>query len=97
MTARTTGNDRLVAVVHGLVQGVFFRYNTKLQAEGLGVVGSVRNCPDGTVEVVAEGTRQRLEDLLSWLRRGPEAARVKRVDVRWGTASDTYLDFRIVR
>jgi acylphosphatase len=97
MKAKNTANQRLVAVVHGIVQGVFFRYNTRLQAERLGVSGTVRNCRDGTVEVVAEGSRARLAELLAWLRHGPDAAVVERVDTTWEEATGPSSGFRILR
>jgi len=87
---------RLVAIVHGIVQGVFFRYNTRLEASRLGLKGTVRNLPDGSVEVIAEGPADRLEGLLAFLRRGPEAAVVERVDTSWEEATGAYTDFRIV-
>jgi acylphosphatase len=68
-------------VVRGLVQGVFFRAATREQAQRLGVSGWARNCPDGSVEVVVEGEDSAVEQLVSWLRRGPEHARVERVEV----------------
>lgn len=96
---RQTGisSERLEAVVHGVVQGVFFRHHTRLRAEELRLTGTVENQPDGTVFVVAEGPRARLEELASWLRVGPEAAVVDRVDVSWSTAPRTHRSFRIVR
>ena len=89
--------ERLQAVVHGIVQGVFFRYNTRLRAEELDLAGTVENRPDGTVKVVAEGPRPRLEDLLAWLRVGPDAAVVDHVEARWGQATQSLQGFRIVR
>jgi acylphosphatase len=74
----------LHAIVHGRVQGVFFRDSTRREATGLGLGGWVRNLPDGTVEVYAEGDRAGLDRLHAWLYRGPEAARVTRVDADWG-------------
>jgi acylphosphatase len=74
---------RLHAWIHGFVQGVSFRYYTIREAQGLGVVGWVRNRWDGSVEVVAEGQPEAVSNLLSWLRRGPPAAEVDRVDVQW--------------
>ena len=85
------------AIVHGFVQGVFFRHNTRIEAARLGLTGTVRNLADGTVEVVAEGPRDRLDRLLAWLRRGPELADVERVDAEWRDATARYPDFRIVR
>ena len=92
-----SSNERLEAIVHGLVQGVFFRHNTRLQAERIGLVGTVRNLPEGTVRVVAEGSREQLERLLRWLHHGPESAAVQRVVVSWEEATGQYHAFRIAR
>ena len=89
--------EQLEAIVHGFVQGVFFRHNTRIEATRLGLTGTVQNLPDGTVRVVAEGPRDRLDRLLVWLRRGPELADVERVDAAWRDAAATYSDFHIVR
>jgi len=67
--------------VSGRVQGVFFRASTKDQAQHLGLTGFVRNCPDGRVEIVAEGPFEAIEDLIEWCRLGPPGARVERVQV----------------
>jgi acylphosphatase len=69
------------AVVRGLVQGVAFRWTTKTRARELGVVGWVRNLPDGSVEVWAEGSASAVEDLVRWLERGPPSAQVESVEV----------------
>jgi acylphosphatase len=68
-------------VVHGHVQGVFFREQTRRQAEAAGVAGWVRNRPDGTVEALFEGPADAVEALVAFCRRGPERARVERVDL----------------
>ena len=88
---------RLEARVHGRVQGVFFRQNTLLQAERLGLVGAVQNDPDGSVFVVAEGERPAIEVLLDWLHRGPERAAVDRVETTWLAPTNCYEGFRILR
>lgn len=90
-------HQRLEAIVHGLVQGVFFRHNTRIEATRLGLSGTVCNRPDGTVGVSAEGPRERLDRLLAWLRRGPELAEVEWVDVEWRSATGANSGFRIVR
>jgi acylphosphatase len=69
------------AIVHGLVQGVFFRDTTRRQAASRGVAGWVRNLPDGTVEAVFEGGPEAVEALLAFCREGPRGARVERVEV----------------
>lgn len=68
-------------VVRGHVQGVFFRETTRRQALSHGVVGWVRNQPDGTVEAVFEGDREAVERLVAFVREGPRGARVDWVDV----------------
>jgi acylphosphatase len=68
-------------VVHGRVQGVFFRDSVRTEAQGRGVAGWVRNCPDGTVEAVFEGEADAVEALLSFAREGPSRADVDRVEV----------------
>ncbi|MDA8163572.1 MAG: acylphosphatase [Desulfobacteraceae bacterium] len=72
---------RIRAVVHGRVQGVFFRAHTQEEARRLGLAGWVRNRADGSVEAVAEGEAARVEELATWLHQGPPAARVSHVEV----------------
>ena len=69
------------AVVHGHVQGVFFRDSTRREADRLGVPGWVRNRPDGAVELHAEGDADAVEALLAFARTGPPQASVDHVDV----------------
>ena len=66
--------------VYGRVQGVYFRVSTKRQADGLGLVGWVRNRRDGTVEVVCEGPSAAVDALCAWAARGPLHARVDHVE-----------------
>jgi acylphosphatase len=79
--------ERLHAVIHGYVQGVGFRYFLLRRANQLGLRGWVRNNEDGTVEVVAEGRRQDLEQLKRAAEEGPRLARVARVDAEWSPAT----------
>ncbi|MDT7942998.1 MAG: acylphosphatase [Dehalococcoidia bacterium] len=91
------GKAALRAIVRGRVQGVGFRDFVWRRARFLGLVGYVRNLPDGrSVEVVAEGQRDDLEQLLEFLRSGPPAARVEQVDVEWGEATDRFQRFVIL-
>jgi acylphosphatase len=69
------------AIVHGDVQGVFFRDSTRRKARELGLAGWVRNRADGTVEAVVEGARDAVQEMLQELRSGPPRARVDHVDV----------------
>ena len=68
-------------VVHGQVQGVFFRDTTRREARSRGVAGWIRNTPQGTVEAVFEGEPDAVEWLVDFCRRGPRGADVERVDV----------------
>jgi len=92
----------LHATVHGLVQGVNFRYFVLRNAKSLGLTGYVKNLQDEgddweneRVEVVAEGEKEKLEQLVSQLKIGPRAAKVKEVDVSWSEPSGKYRDFDI--
>lgn len=86
---------RLSAIVHGRVQGVFFRDFTYTQATALGLTGFARNRLDGTVEAVAEGSKEDLERLLGQIRVGPPAAQVARVDVQWQDPSGEFGRFEV--
>jgi acylphosphatase len=65
----------------GRVQGVFFRESMRERAEQLKVTGWVRNCPDGTVEAIAQGDAFMVGRLIEWAQRGPGAAKVDKVEV----------------
>jgi acylphosphatase len=86
---------RLEATVHGYVQGVGFRYWVREQARWLNLRGYVRNLPDRTVEVVAEGNEQDLVSLLSLLYEGPTTASVQKVDTKWQPGSGTFRGFEV--
>jgi acylphosphatase len=68
-------------IVTGLVQGVFFRAECRREADGRGLAGWVRNRRDGAVEAVFEGPAEELNAMEAWMRHGPPAARVDRVEV----------------
>jgi acylphosphatase len=68
-------------VVHGRVQGVFFRDTCRRTARRIGVTGFVRNVDDGTVEAVFEGDPDAVSTMLDWVHVGPDLAEVRRVDV----------------
>ena len=87
----------LKAIVHGQVQGVYFRAFTTQQAENLGLTGYARNLPTGEVEVYAEGDKAQLEQLVECLKEGPSTALVERVVTEWGAYSGRHSDFRIIR
>ena len=83
--------------IHGRVQGIYYRASTVQEAQKLGLTGWVVNCPDGSVEAVAEGAQQKLEALIAWCRQGPTGARVTGVEVRWEKPENNFYSFSIRR
>lgn len=67
--------------VYGRVQGVYFRYHTKLTADGLGLSGWVRNRADGSVEAHISGNTDNVESMIDWLQHGPDSASVLKVQI----------------
>jgi acylphosphatase len=88
---------QLRAIVRGQVQGVGFRMWAQRRARMLGLSGYVRNLADGSVEVVGEGSRETLEQLLAILRRGPESADVRSVERIWSVCASDFDRFEIRR
>lgn len=86
---------RLNAIITGRVQGVNFRAYTRRQAVALGLTGWVRNRPDGSVEVLAEGERGALEALAVLLRDGPPMAHVTEVQVEFDEGTGACAEFVI--
>ncbi len=86
---------RLSATVHGHVHGVGFRWYVVRRAARLGLTGWVGNDPEGTVQVVAEGPAEALDELSSILAHGPGGARVDRVDEHRGPASGAFRSFTV--
>lgn len=82
-------------VIHGHVQGVWFRDSMRREAQALGVTGWVRNLADGTVEAVVQGEPAAVEAIVLWAHRGPPAARVDKVDGE--PAKGIYGSFEVVR
>lgn len=87
--------ERVHIVIYGRVQGVFFRALTQEKAAELGLTGWVRNREDGTVEVVAEGGKDKLDELVKWCRTGPPDARVTEVEVRSEPYTGEFKEFSI--
>jgi acylphosphatase len=86
-------NVRMHVFVSGTVQGVFFRQNTKRQAEGFGVKGWVRNLPDGRVEAVLEGEESAVKKLVEYCRHGPSSAKVENIEVTYEHYKAEFSDF----
>ncbi len=81
LRAMSAAPVRRRAIVHGFVQGVWFRASVRERARARGVAGWARNRPDGTVEVALEGEADAVESVLVYCRTGPPGARVDRVEV----------------
>jgi len=88
-------HERLEATVSGRVQMVMYRDFTQRKASGLQLTGEVRNNPDGTVTVIAEGPREQLEKLYKKLQKGSLLAHVEEVHAKWHPAQATYSNFSI--
>ncbi len=80
-----------------MVQGVFFRASAQERAIRLGLKGWVRNCADGSVEVVAEGEREKIDNFVRWCHHGPPGAHVYNVRVQWEDFQNEFENFRIRR
>jgi len=85
----------LHAVIHGRVQGVYYRAFTSRVAKSLSLKGYVRNTSAGDVEIEAEGERAKIEIMLNQLRIGPPEALVENIDTQWSDYSGKYLGFDV--
>jgi acylphosphatase len=82
--------------VEGRVQGVFFRQSTQEKANQLGIKGTVKNCDDDSVEIIATGSKEQLDKLVAWCREGPPKANV--ISVRTQELSlQQFYNFSIIR
>src|SRR5579862_5009930 len=79
--SRVTDSPKaLHIIIHGRVQGVFFRSSLKAECDKLEVKGWVRNQPDGSVEAMIQGSEEDLDKVIDWCSKGPERAEVTRVE-----------------
>lgn len=81
-------------IIHGRVQGVYFRQSMLEEAERLGIAGWVRNLPDRTVEAVVQGDAETVDAIVNWAQRGPMMASVEKVVVSPGTGSYSGFEIR---
>jgi acylphosphatase len=84
-------------IITGRVQGVYFRASTVEEARRLDLTGWVMNRSDGSVEVLAEGKRTKLEEFIRWCHHGPKGASVEQVQLEWRAFRDEFQGFRIKR
>ena len=91
------GRQRMQIFYIGHVQGVGFRYSTKMLAQGYEVTGVVRNLPDGRVELVAEGTRDELEAFRKGVQESELGSFIRHEEIHWSEAKNEFRGFEIVR
>lgn len=87
--------NQLHLKISGQVTGVNFRYTTRQLANQLNLTGWVKNCPDNTVEILAQGEEKNLHRLLKWVKQGPKYAQVDKVEIEWLETKNNFTDFRI--
>lgn len=87
--------QRVLILVKGRVQGVYFRVSAAQTATELDIMGHVENLTDGTVRIVAEGKTENLEKLIEWCGEGPPRAKVKSVELKWLPPEGGFVDFSI--
>lgn len=91
------GEEKRIEIkVLGMVQGVFFRATTRDVAGKLGLKGTVRNMRDGSVEIIAEGTEERLNRLIIFAKQGPPSAKVYDIQVKWEQAKGDLSYFKVI-
>lgn len=81
--------------ISGIVQGVGYRWSCHREAASRGLLGWVRNLPDGRVEAVFQGPKEEVEGMIGWCYKGPSEARVSDIEVRHEDAAEGLGDFRI--
>jgi len=87
--------ERCHLIISGHVQGVGYRMYARDEANRLALTGNVRNMPNGTVEITAEGAPAALCKMLAWCLSGPPMARVTDVKENFTTATGKFKDFKI--
>ncbi|HUB87123.1 MAG TPA: acylphosphatase [Verrucomicrobiae bacterium] len=95
--APTANRRRLQIFYSGRVQGVGFRYTARTVAAGFDVVGTVRNVPDGRVELVAEGTHEELETFRAAIRNAGLDHFIRDEKINWSDAQNQFRGFEIIR
>ena len=82
-------------IISGKVQGVFYRDSCQEIAQGLILTGWVKNMPNGQVEVLVQGEKEKIEKLIEWCKKGPPEARIDNVEVRWNRIVNNFESFFI--
>jgi acylphosphatase len=82
-------------LVNGIVQGVFFRFNTMRKATEFGITGWVKNRKDGRVEVLCEGPEDNVKLMVDWCTKGPEGSFVSNTEITWEEYAGEFETFQI--
>ena len=83
-------------IIKGRVQGVFYRYSTERKAQSIGgLTGWVKNLPNGDVEVLVEGKKEKINKLIEWCHEGPPSSKVLNVITNWEDYRGEFSDFTI--
>ena len=83
-------------IIKGRVQGVFYRYSTERKAQSIGgLTGWVKNLPNGDVEVLVEGKKEKIDRLIEWCYEGPPSSRVTDLITNWEDYKGEFSDFTI--
>ena len=93
MKKKILATHRVCAYYSGRVQGVGFRYTAERLALALGLVGCVKNLPDGSVELIGEGSKEKLETLLMQIKQSSVGPYIKKVTCEWQRPTQGYTDF----
>ncbi|MBD3195881.1 MAG: acylphosphatase [Candidatus Lokiarchaeota archaeon] len=87
--------EKIIIDVHGRVQGVFFRHNTRKRAKRWNLKGYVQNMPDGSVHIEAVGKEENLNKLLKFAKKGPRLARVDDIEYTYEESSGEFDGFTV--
>ncbi len=87
---------RVRLIISGDVVGVGYRAWVVRRAQGLGLTGWVKNREDGAVEIVAEGKKEKLDELIKYCKHGPDVAWVERVEITWLRETGEFFNFTVV-
>lgn len=87
--------DQVHLKIYGDVQGVFFRAESRDVARSLGLTGWAKNTPGSGVEILAQGERKKLEELIRWCHKGSDASKVEKVEVIWEAPGESFQSFDI--
>jgi acylphosphatase len=98
LTVRAQMNDDILmhVIVHGHVQGVFFRATTRNHAHTIGIVGTVKNLPDGTVEIWAQGSKEPLNNFLQKLKDEPGMGAISHFETDYPQSNQSFDGFNVI-